>query len=393
VETSQGTLEARRSRIEESRRIRGAEDKARRNWETWQQASAEAEHWQRATERAGHERKAWQEARDEALALRQAREQAIRQRCMTAAVSDGASETAEWLQIPADETQNAAARKWLKLWAALALADRLGAAREGVAQGAEDLQKTVRKSRKLKALRQQLLATIPLLAWNRARQQRIARERRMQRLNAVAIGAGVGAVALYFLDPETGSYRRMQLRNRVMGLVEKVKGTLGRSSGSAFEHEAARDISGPVMPDVTAEAGSFSPETFRSGATASSGSLASGLTGGATGASVSEESWPIGVRVLAGLAGGVLMVTGLGFQGVPGIGGRALGAGLLARALINMPFKRLARREKGTQVSTLREAEAAVSQSEAATEPAAAVAESDLLKAADDATTVRPADE
>jgi hypothetical protein len=84
---------------------------------------------------------------------------------------------------------------------------------------------------------------------------------------------------------------------------------------------------------------------------AGSGSFASGLTGGASGPAPGEASWPLGVRVLAGLAGGVLMVTGLGFRGAPGIGGRAVGVGLLARALTNMPFSRLARRGNGAPES------------------------------------------
>jgi hypothetical protein len=355
----QPTVEARRSQIEESRRIKVAEDNARRNWEAWQQARAEAEHRQQAATRAEQQRVAWQEARDEALALQRARAATAQQRYAAAAAHNGARAAAEWLQVAADETRETATHWWQRLWALLVLADRVaGTAFDEVEHGVAGFQDSVVKSKQVKAVHQSLMQTWAQHGWGAARARRIARERRMQRLNALAVGAGVGALAWYFLDPEVGSQRRAQFRDRLMGFVGQGQANTGSAINDGFPTQPARDAAAPVAASSLAGASGQSrptgayAEMYRGGTMAGSGSLASGLTGGASVPAPEQESWPLGVRVLAGLAGSVLMVTGAGFRGAPGLGGRAVGAGLLARALINMPFSQLVRRGAGPREST-----------------------------------------
>lgn len=211
-------------------------------------------------------------------------------------------------------------------------------------------------------------------------------------------GAAVGAVAMYIADPEMGRRRRAlardkvehlanktgdaldatnkDLNNRVQGiwaevsrrlfgpsrvsddqlLVERVRAKLGRAvshphavkveaqqgrvilSGPILEHEKepllelVRDVPGVV--DVVDNLQAYKePDDIPS------------LQGGKPRVPLPtflQDNWPPALRAIATLGGGALSYYGLKRRRSPtGVALTALGTALMARGLINMPFKRM----------------------------------------------------
>jgi uncharacterized membrane protein len=208
-------------------------------------------------------------------------------------------------------------------------------------------------------------------------------------------GLAVGAGLMYLLDPDRGARRRGLVRdraararhklgggldatardlgNRARGTVaearsrlrrevvddvvlyERVRSTIGRAAShpSAINvtvSEGRVTLQGPVLEheldDVLRAAGRVRGvtevvnelEAHREGRDVPS------LQGGRpreARAELAQENWAPGIRMLTGSVGGILAYEGLRARGPGGVAMVVAGAGLLARALTNLPTRRL----------------------------------------------------
>jgi uncharacterized membrane protein/gas vesicle protein len=212
-------------------------------------------------------------------------------------------------------------------------------------------------------------------------------------------GAAVGAVAMYIADPETGRRRRAlardkaqrlvnktgdaldattkDLSNRVQGiraeasrrlfgssrvsddqlLVERVRAKLGRavSHPHAVKVEAQQGrvtLSGPILAhekeqlmEVVRDVPGVVDVVDNLQVYKEPGDIPS-LQGGRPRVplpSFLQDNWPPALRAIAALGGGALGYYGLTKRrsSPAGVALTALGAALMARGLINMPFKRM----------------------------------------------------
>ncbi|HUF11099.1 MAG TPA: SRPBCC family protein [Rhodothermales bacterium] len=210
-------------------------------------------------------------------------------------------------------------------------------------------------------------------------------------------GAIVGALVMYFLDPSRGARRRGLLRNQVDHLRRKgvdfagaaAKDARNRTVGliarirSSRVHEGAifddilverirsrmgRVVSHPRAIEITSDGGAVTlrgdilkreardlihaVESIRGVETVVNHleiyDTAAGVPrlqpdGGEPGdrQNVFQENWAPATRAAAGIAGGVLLTTGLRRGGALGVGSSVLGIGLIARSITNRDVKRL----------------------------------------------------
>ena len=210
-------------------------------------------------------------------------------------------------------------------------------------------------------------------------------------ISVLAVGAGL----MYLLDPDRGARRRGLVRdqaararhklgggldatardlgNRARGTVaearsrfrrevvddvvlyERVRSTIGR----AASHPSAIDVSvsegrvtlqGPVLEheldDVlrAVERVRGVTEVVNELETHRDASNVPSLQGGRpreTRPELAQENWAPGIRVLTGSVGGILAYEGLRARGPAGVVIGVAGAGLLARAMTNLPARRL----------------------------------------------------
>lgn len=210
-------------------------------------------------------------------------------------------------------------------------------------------------------------------------------------LPAAAFGAGL----MYFLDPHSGNRRRALLADRVTHLFHTTGSSLSKSAedlGNRYKGMEASKLSlfrrGPVsdekleararsvMGRVVSHPGAIQITAYEGRLTVSGPILASeeerlltrlaavrgvkavesrlevhdepdgiaALQGGASrvpDSEFSQQNWTPGVRLLAGLAGGALTITGLRSRKPLGFAGSALGVGLLARGVTNYRMERM----------------------------------------------------
>jgi uncharacterized membrane protein len=141
------------------------------------------------------------------------------------------------------------------------------------------------------------------------------RASRMVLIRPLVLGLGLGAAGMYLFNTRMGSRRRALLGDQATHLAKE--------TGDAFD-KAGRDL--------------------RNRATGAAAEMQRG-PGQAFGQqltpAVGQDNWSPGVRMLGGLAGTALAASTFRLGGVPRVAGSALGLGLLARSVTNLPVKRL----------------------------------------------------
>ncbi|HEX6433412.1 MAG TPA: hypothetical protein VFZ87_04195, partial [Gemmatimonadales bacterium] len=135
-------------------------------------------------------------------------------------------------------------------------------------------------------------------------------------ITGVVVGAGV----MYLLDPDRGAGRRSLLRDGGVraghklgdGLVAAARTARSRTRGTPA---ALRSLFRTKEPGVEVEHGPGRAEGDRQ--------------------DLQQDSWAPATRLLAGVAGGVLLAQGLRTRGLVGSSLSAAGVGLLTRAVSN----------------------------------------------------------
>jgi osmotically-inducible protein OsmY len=209
-------------------------------------------------------------------------------------------------------------------------------------------------------------------------------------------GFGAGVVAAYFLDPDDGRRRRAMARDRAQRTVREARGFLhaagrdlrNRATGVAARIRSrvrGRNISDEVLEArVRAELGRVVLHPHAVEVACDDGRVT--LTGSVhedeaddlvarvravpgvseidnlleihdgpadipgphgPGSLAPRESWTPGVRLIAGAAGGILGLSGGRRGGLTGLALRALGIGLIARAVADRPISKIVGRGDG----------------------------------------------
>jgi uncharacterized membrane protein len=139
----------------------------------------------------------------------------------------------------------------------------------------------------------------------------------MANLKGLLYTVGIGAAAMYLLDPDLGRRRRSMVRDQFAGMQHDMSDMVDKGS---------RDLSNRA-----------------SGLAAEAKSMVGMSEGGDTsiGSGIGRD-WSPGIRLLATAAGGVLLVSGFARRGVMGTMRSMAGAALLARSLSNKPIEQFA---------------------------------------------------
>jgi uncharacterized membrane protein len=225
----------------------------------------------------------------------------------------------------------------------------------------------------------------------------------MKKTTAVIGGLGIGAGLMYFLDPDRGKRRRADIGNKVRHVVSKADDAVGKTArdlanrltGIIAEAESAllpRDIpSNPVLVArvrtrlgrIVSHPGSIEVNASEGRVTLSGPVLATeverlldivsstkgvvgvenrlevheqagtipGLQGGRPTAAETcaflQVNWSPASRLLAGAAGGALLVYGAKRRGILGSAVGPVGFALLSRAITNLELKRIVGLESG----------------------------------------------
>jgi hypothetical protein len=228
---------------------------------------------------------------------------------------------------------------------------------------------------------------------------------------AVLAGAGLGAGLMYFLDPQQGRRRRALVRDQfvhalheiddAVGVLSRDLGNRSRGAWSGLRSLPGR-LTGEAVPDdvllgrVRAKLGRYVSHPRSIEVDVSGGRISltgptlahevddlleavasvpgvtevenrlevhdrpgdvPGLQGGrgrvGERAELWQSNWSPTARLLVGAAGGALLMTGAGRRGLAGLALGGLGAGLLARAVTNIPFQDWTGALSGVRVADL----------------------------------------
>ncbi len=146
------------------------------------------------------------------------------------------------------------------------------------------------------------------------------RERRAMRVlhrRGRVAAAGLGATAMFLLDPERGRRRRALLRDKAVHYRNVVM-----KSAEVTSRDASNRMQGLRARSDRVMSGDW-------------GALAGGLDG------LLKEQWSPTTRAVVGVTGGLLALYGRARRGLTGLVFTLFGGGLVARAVKNVPAGRL----------------------------------------------------